>query len=130
MERLSELASTIAGNKGAKKRIVVRRKKKKQDKYIPPILPKKPRVDQGPKCYGRSKRGKPICVRFFVSQRLGTLILKPWHDTSQLPWYVIDLLEERIAKGTKKSGYDTKEDAIKVARKYRDEYGAWCRWYF
>jgi len=33
----------------------------------------------------------------------------------------------RIAIGTKTEGYNSQEEAINVARQYRDEYGAYAR---
>lgn len=41
------------------------------------------------------------------------------------PWFVIDAEEATLAAGTKQAGYPDKEKATKVARRYRDEYGAY-----
>ena len=94
----------------AKRRVIVRRK------YVPPKLPDKPKVTLGPKSYGRTKKGRYICIRFFVSK---------WRAGR---WYVVDLDNEEwtyYAQGTSPKGYSSQEKAIEVARKYRDEYGAW-----
>lgn len=79
-------------------------------------------MDQGPRAYGRTKRGWFIVVRFFVSQNALN-----WRRPDGR-WWVLDIEEEEnrgIAKGTKKEGYRSKEEAIAVARKYRDEYGTY-----
>lgn len=80
--------------------------------------PKNPRVDQGPKGYGRTKNGKYVVViRFFVGQL-------PRRSSTR--WWVFDIEEDTnqgIARGTKTQGYGSQEEAIAVARQYRDEYG-------
>ncbi len=88
--------------------------------------PDKPRADMGPRAYGQTQKGRYIVIRFVVSQM--TLIPRPGRK-----WWVLDMDEKvnrGIAAGTAKEGYDTKEEAIKVARKYRDTYGAWARCIF
>jgi hypothetical protein len=95
------------------KRIVVRRK----PKYVPPKLPAKPKVTVGTKSYGRSKSGGYIVCRFWITQNL----MKTPKKTD--PWYVVDMETGNVAKGTK--AYPQKDQAIAIARKYRDKYGAW-----
>lgn len=83
-------------------------------------------MTKGGKCYGRTKRGGYIVVRFFITQwRIGLGTGRD-HTKPDDPWFVVDLEAGTYASGTKKSGYPTKEQAIKVARRYRDEYGAWA----
>lgn len=103
----------------AKKRIVVRRRSGESSSLS---APNKPKVTVGPKAYGRTKSGKPVVVRFFVSQLAR---FKKIEDNA--PWFVIDFEDGKIAKGTKADGYRSKENAIKVARQYRDEFGAYAR---
>lgn len=108
-------------SKGAKRRIVVRRKTRSGSPYTPPKLPEKPKVTQGGKCYGRTKRGAYIIARFYITQ----MWMVPFTKVKPSdPWFVVDAEEATLAAGTKKAGYP-KEKAIRVARKYRDEYGAW-----
>jgi hypothetical protein len=113
------------------KRIVVTRKPTKatrqqktgSNSFPRPNLPDKPKVTVGAKCYGRTKKGGYIVVRFFISQWRPGLGSKKIPKGS--PWFVVDLDEgKHYAEGTKSSGYP-KDKAIKVARQYRDEYGAW-----
>lgn len=103
------------------RRVVVRSKSSSRKKYTPPKLPSKPKVTVGPRSYGLTKRGRRIVVRFYVSRRRafrGRGISKNW--------YVIDY-DEGIAKTTNPDGYESRSEAIGVARKLRDEYGAWSR---
>jgi len=86
--------------------------------------PSKPRVDIGPKSYGVTRLGKRIVIRFFVQRK--TLPMR--RPTNESRWIVLDVLEEsngNIAAGTKPEGYGSKENAIEVAREYRDTYGAY-----
>lgn len=55
-----------------------------------------------------------MVIRFFVVNRRGQ-------------WFVADALTWRTADGTEESGYPKKEEAVRVARFYRDEYGAYCK---
>lgn len=102
----------------AKRKVIIRRKKA----YVPPKLPDKPKVTEGAKSYGRTKRGQYIVPRFWITQ----FMYGKWSGnvTASDPWYVIDMEEATIARGTKDTGYP-KEKAIKIARRYRDEFGAW-----
>jgi hypothetical protein len=111
-----------ARSSGAKKRIVVRHKTQRGSSYTPPKLPDKPKVTQGAKEYGRSKSGGYIITRFYITQ----IWLKDFTRVKKNdPWFVIDAEEARLASGTKQAGYKEKEKAIRVAKKYRDTYGAW-----
>lgn len=109
-----------ASSKAAKKRIVVLRKRSSQRSYTPPKLPESPPVSKGPKSYGLSKKGRHIVPRFFITQMKGYRYFKN-------RWWVADMLEGRVAKGTEKEGYSSKKEAISVAKKYRDKYGEWAR---
>lgn len=106
-------------SKGAKRRIVVRRKIRSGSRYTPPKLPAKPSVTSN-RSYGRTKRGGYIVARFQVMSRFPTYTKQP------PPWIIWDVEEALVAKGTKQEGYQDKEKAVRVARKYRDEYGAWA----
>ena len=46
------------------------------------------------------------------------------------PFYVWDMDTGKIAAKTSKTGYAEKEEAMKVAREYRDKYGAYVRFKF
>lgn len=96
-----------------KKRIV------KRKKFVPPVLPEKPKVTVGAKSFGRSRSGGYIIPRFWITQ---SLLIKRTPKKSD-PWYVIDMETGYLAKGTK--AYPEKDKAIRIARKYRDEFGAW-----
>lgn len=77
-------------------------------------IPKKPRVTIGPSAVRVYSSGRRLVIRFFVVERRGR-------------WYVADSLTWRTADGTEESGYPTKEESVRVARYYRDEYGAYCK---
>lgn len=81
--------------------------------YIPPKLPKSPKVTVGPRSYGVTKKGRHVVIRFFVTRKRGDV------------WLVYDSEEGGIALGTEEIGY-TKDKAIQVARILRDEYGEWA----
>lgn len=109
----------------ATRRRVVRRKV-----YKPPVLPERPKVTVGPRSYGLTKKGRHICIRFFVSrttytakdERGGVSVFIRQGDR----WFVIDMEEGDIAKGTAPRGYPDKKEAIETAREYRDNFGAWA----
>lgn len=109
-----------AHSKAAKKRIVVRRKSSPRSKYTPPKLPESPPVTKGPRSYGLSKGGRHIVIRFYITQMMRMRLYKN-------RWWVMDMLEGHIAKGTEKEGYRSKKEAANVARRYRDKYGEWAR---
>ena len=91
-------------------------------KFVPPKLPERPKVTDGPKSYGRTRWGRYIVVRFYV--------FKPYRKAR---WIVIDNEERKgrwtnfVARGTNERGYDTRNEAVAIARKYRDKYGSWSR---
>lgn len=77
-------------------------------------IPKKPRTTIGPSAVRAYSGGRRLVIRFFVVSRRGR-------------WFVADSLTWRTADGTEESGYPTKDEAVRVARYYRDEYGAYCK---
>jgi hypothetical protein len=96
------------------KRVVVRRR---TTNFPRPKLPDKPKVTWGAKSYGRSKKGGYIVTRWFITQ---------WRAAPG-NWLVIDLENEEYtyhAAGTNPKGYPKKE-AIRIAEKGRDKFGAW-----
>jgi hypothetical protein len=42
-------------------------------------------------------------------------------------WFVCDMDSRGIAGKTSKSGYESKKEAVRVAREYRDKYGAYTK---
>lgn len=83
----------------------------------------------GPRSYGRTKKGRWIVIRFYVSE------LKTPGDRRRTDerWFVVDMEDggpRGIAKGTEEIGYGSKSDAIAVAREYRDSYGPYARFEF
>ena len=95
-----------------KKSILVRLNGSTENSYIPPKLPKSPKVTLGPKSYGRTKKGRFVVIRFFVIRKRDV-------------WFVYDFEEGGIASGTEEKGYQ-KNYAIEIARAFRDEYGEWA----
>jgi len=53
-----------------------------------------------------------VVIRFWVTERFN------YH-------YVVDSLTWKVADGTQ--AYRKKEEAVRTAREYRDEYGAYCK---
>lgn len=78
--------------------------------YVP--LPKKPKVTVGPKAYRIYSSRRRLVIRFFVAKHRGT-------------WVVADSFTWCQAEGT--GTYQSKEEAVEVAREYRDSYGAYCK---
>jgi hypothetical protein len=123
--------SAVVRRKNGKRVVVIKKRtkavhqSKTGSRYFPrPNLPDKPKVTVGAKSYGRTKLGGYIVPRFWITQvgfaKTNHLTVKPSD-----PWYVVDMEEANIAQGTKTSGYKDKKEAIKIARKFRDEFGAW-----
>jgi hypothetical protein len=89
-----------------------------------PEMPVSPRVDIGPKAYRVFKNQERLVIRFCVG--------KGWVRGRRSyfqagRYFVWDMDTGRIAAKTAKYGYDTKQDAIRVARQYRDKFGAYVR---
>lgn len=114
-------ASTTATSSAAKSRT----RTAPTTTYVPDF-PEKPRVDIGPKAYVSYKSGARKVIRFFVDRPFVRDAKNRWKPTSV--WYVLDMGGERlVAAGTKKQGYPEKKDAVRVAREYRDKYGAYVK---
>jgi hypothetical protein len=84
-------------------------------------------VDIGPESYKVFKNGDRLVIRFSVGQ-MYTLGKRAW--TYGGNWFVWDMDTGQVAAKTSKHGYETKEEAMDVARRYRDEYGAYVRFGF
>jgi hypothetical protein len=115
-----------AQSKTVRRRVVVRRKSSSDTVYKKPKLPDKPPVTKGPRSYGRTRKGKYIVPRFWVYSHTSSVLVKGFRLGRH---YVIDMHEpERAsARGTNPSGYATEKEAAKIAKKYRDKYGAWAK---
>lgn len=81
----------------------------------PKNAPERPKVDIGPKSYMVYKSRARAVIRFFIWERLGS-------------FYVLDIAGSKtVAARTSKDGYATKKEAVRVAREYRDKYGAYAK---
>lgn len=73
------------------------------------------------------KNGDRLVIRFSVGQMpTGLRGVRPHTG----PFYVWDMDTGKIAAKTSKTGYAEKLEAMKVAREYRDRYGAYVRFKF
>ena len=99
-----------------KRRVVVRRKV-----YKPPKLPESPSVLRC-KSYGLTKKGWQIIPRFVITRYGGK-----WGTRKMKKWWVIDMAEGVVARGSDEKGYPSKEAAREVAVKFREKYGVWTR---
>jgi hypothetical protein len=93
-------------------------------------VPAKPKVDK-PRAVKVKKSGKRVVVRFYIAQYQGHNPFKQLRKgqswgASESNWYVMDSESGTIAVGTVRDGYPKQDDARAVARKYRDEYGAYA----
>lgn len=84
-------------------------------------VPERPKVTIGPKAYKVFRNRERLVIRFFVAEsRRGSG-----------KYFVYDMAASgRIAGKTSKDGYASKKEAVKVARDYRDKYGAYARFSF
>lgn len=80
----------------------------------PKDAPERPKVDIGPRAYMTYKSGARAVIRFFVRETHGR-------------WYVFDMCSDGRAAKTAKDGYATKKEAVRIARQYRDDYGAYAK---
>ena len=72
-------------------------------------------MDVGPKSYKSYKSGAQAVIRFFVVEK-------------RKRWFVFDMCSTgKYAAKTSSDGYATKKEAVTIARKYRDEYGAYAK---
>lgn len=89
-------------------------------------MPERPRVDIGPKAYRAYRSGRRLVIRFYVAQATHRAP-RGAYLFGKGPWFVWDMDSRGIAGKTSKTGYPVKKDAIRVARKYRDTYGAYTK---
>jgi len=70
----------------------------------------------------------PWCFRFYVTKYdhkwLAAWFQRPWPVNTD-SWYVVDMATPGLLKARGTHGHETKEEAIEVAREYRDSYGAY-----
>lgn len=86
-------------------------------------LPVKPKVDIGPKAYRVYRNGDRKVIRFSVGHGRFRRSGKHFYTKK---FYVFDMDTGKVAAKTSKDGYEKKE-AVKVARRYRDTFGAYAR---
>jgi hypothetical protein len=84
--------------------------------------PKVPRVDLGPRAYEVWPGGAVRVIRFYVGLRL---CREKSRYVFRRPYEVYDMDTGRVAART--TGYASKQEAIRVARRYRDRYGAYAK---
>lgn len=89
--------------------------------------PESPKVDIGPRAYKVFRNGERLVIRFSVEQ---ALIRGKGAYYRRGNWFVWDMDTGRIAAKSLKTGYKEKREAIRVAREYRDKYGAYVRFGF
>lgn len=88
-------------------------------------MPESPKVDIGPKAYRVYKNKERLVIRFYVAQGI---VRRRGRYVGDGKFYVYDMASAgRIAGKTAKEGYKDKKEAIRVAREYRDKYGAYAR---
>lgn len=93
--------------------------------------PESPRADIGPKAYKVFRNGERLVIRFSVEQALRRIPRgKCSYYVRTGNWFVYDMDTGRAAAKTSKTGYQDKREAVKVAREYRDRYGAYVRFGF
>ena len=89
--------------------------------------PKRPSVEIGPKSYKVFKNGDRLVIRFSVGQMpTGIRGVRPHTG----PYYVWDMDTGKVAARTSKTGYEEKQEAVRIAQEYRDMYGAYVRFKF
>lgn len=82
-------------------------------------------MDIGPKAYKVYKNRERLVIRFFVAEGL---VRRKGRHRGDGKYYVYDMASNgRVAGKTAKEGYADKKEAIRVAREYRDKYGAYAR---
>jgi hypothetical protein len=129
-KRSPEKASTVARKSGAKSgtRVTTSTTASGSRSGTSTELPATPRVDIGPKAYKRYKDRSRLVIRFFVAEDL-VRWRGAYHGTGR--FFVYDMESRgKIAGKTSKDGYATEQEAVKVAREYRDKYGAYTRFKF
>lgn len=87
--------------------------------------PERPKVDIGPKSYKAYRNRERLVIRFYVAEGI---VRRRGRYKGDGRYYVYDMAGTgRIAGKTAKEGYADKKEAIRVAREYRDKYGAYAR---
>jgi hypothetical protein len=123
-------ASTTAKNSGAGNttRGVSSNTGSGSSRSISEEMPEAPRVDLGPKAYKKYKNKERLVIRFYVAPGI---VRRRGRYRSDGRFYVYDMAGTgRVAGKTSKEGYADKKEAIRVARAYRDKYGAYTRFPF
>lgn len=93
--------------------------------------PESPKVDIGPKAYKVYRNGERLVIRFSVEQALRRVIRgRGAYYLRTGNWFVWDMDTGKVAVKTSKTGYTDRQEAVRVAREYRDKYGAYVRFYF
>jgi hypothetical protein len=78
----------------------------------------------GPKAYRVYRSGRRLAVRFFVA-RHAARVRGGYREVGDA-YLVWDMDTGKLAAKTDKNGY-TNEEAVRVAREYRNKYGAYVR---
>ena len=81
-------------------------------------------MDIGPKCYELWPGGAVRVIRFYVGLTMRRSYGRYRFDE---PYRVYDMDTGKYAARTNKDGYATKKEAVRVAREYRDKYGAYAK---
>lgn len=81
--------------------------------------PSRPKVTGGPRCYGRTPKGKRVVVRWYITNMVPGKL--KWDKTR---WWVVDF--ENGVQG-EENGYRVKANAIEFARRHRDLSSAYTR---
>lgn len=117
--------STIVGSSGARSSTPATPVRTPSGYYDIPVAPK---VDIGHKAYELWPGGGVKVIRFCVDletyrKRRG----RCGSYAKREPYFVYDMDTGGIAAKTSKTGYATKKEAVRVARQYRDTYGAYAK---
>lgn len=83
-------------------------------------------MDIGPKAYREYRDRSRLVIRFYVSQSTVRL-RKGAYRFNTGNWFVWDMDSRGVAGKTSKTGYASKKEAVRVAREYRDRYGAYTK---
>jgi len=90
-------------------------------------MPVAPKVDIGPQAYRVYRNGDRLVIRFGVGQiPTGIRGVRPHTG----PFYVWDMDTGKVAAKTSKTGYTDRNEAVRIAREYREKYGAYVRFKF
>ena len=136
--------TTTSGSSSTKKPVVKIKKNSSQSKsgstkvpmHSRPVkdhkdkIPRRPRVDRGPKSVGIASDGKSRWrVRHYICKCNGYQFYGPNKGKQILegPWYVIDGKKGDVAEGSNPDGYEDKEEARKVAIALNKKRGAYTK---